>query len=100
MVTPRDDSQGFWLGDYADEGDSSQTKGHGRETNLMEEKLNSVLVPLDLWHKNVCLLTMRSELITEVKKNDIEANYSRLQMEFGIAFLFLSYHFLIMDLSA
>ena len=35
--TRRDDSQGFWLGDYADDGDSSQARGHGRETHLMEE---------------------------------------------------------------
>ena len=87
--TLRDDSQGFWLGDYADEGDSSQTRGHGRETNLMEEKLNSVLVLLDLWHKNVCLLTMRSKLITEVKKDDLEANYLRLQMNLALLFFFL-----------
>lgn len=35
--TRRDDSQGFWLGDYADDSDSSQARGHGRETHLMEE---------------------------------------------------------------
>lgn len=55
----------------------------------MEEKLNSVLVLLDLWHKNVCLLTMRSKLITEVKKDDLEANYSRLQMNLALFFFFL-----------
>lgn len=33
----RDDSQGFWSGDWADEGDGSRVREHGRETNLMEE---------------------------------------------------------------
>lgn len=51
--THRDDSQGFWLGDYADDGDGSQARGHGKGTHVMEEKLTSVLVLLDLWHKNV-----------------------------------------------
>ena len=51
--TRRDDSQGFWLGDYADDVDSSQARGHGRETHLIEEELASVLVLLDSWHKNV-----------------------------------------------
>lgn len=73
----------------ADESDSSQTRGHGRETNLMEEKINSVLVLWDLWHKNVCLLTMGSKLITEVKNDDIEANYLRLQMNLALLFFFL-----------
>lgn len=41
------------LGDYADDGDGSQARGHGKGTHLMEEKLTSVLVLLDLWHKNV-----------------------------------------------
>lgn len=97
--THRDDSQGFWLGDYADDGDGSQARGHGKGTHLMEEKLTSVLV---LWIYGTkmfdCLVTMRSKLITEVKKDDIEANYSRLKSNLALLFFF-HYHFLIMDLS-
>ena len=40
-----------------------------------------------------CLVTMRSKLITEVKKDDIEANYSGLKSNLALLFFFFSLPF-------